>query len=58
MGFGDSATAHGFRSPFRTWLAETNQCRAEVAEATLAHVIMSVSLSDGRMVSERSGPSF
>ena len=39
MGLGDRATAHGFRSSFRTWVAETDQCRDEVAEAALAHVV-------------------
>jgi integrase len=41
LGFSERATAHGFRSSFRTWAAETNQCRWEVAEATLAHTIKS-----------------
>jgi integrase len=39
MGLGDKVTAHGFRTSFRTWAAETNQCRGEVAEAALAHAI-------------------
>jgi integrase len=39
LGFADRATAHGFRTSFRTWCAETNQCRWEVAEAALAHAI-------------------
>jgi len=39
LGFANRATAHGFRSSFRTWAAETNQCRREVAEACLAHTV-------------------
>jgi integrase len=39
MDMGDRVTAHGFRTSFRTWCAETNQCRWEVAEAALAHAI-------------------
>jgi integrase len=31
------ATAHGFRTSFRTWATETNACREVVAEAALAH---------------------
>lgn len=31
------ATAHGFRSTFRTWTAEQTKAPAEVAEAALAH---------------------
>ena len=41
MGYGDKATPHGFRSSFSTWAADTNQCRDEVAEAALAHVVKS-----------------
>jgi integrase len=39
MGLGGRATAHGFRSSFSTWCAETHQCREVVAEAALAHTI-------------------
>jgi integrase len=39
MGFGERATVHGFRTSFRTWATETNQCREVVAEAALAHAI-------------------
>jgi integrase len=38
-GMADRATAHGFRSSFRDWTTETNQCREVVAEAALAHTI-------------------
>lgn len=38
MGLQGRVTVHGFRSSFRTWAAETNACRNEVAEACLAHV--------------------
>ena len=37
MGRGD-LTAHGFRSTFRDWAAETGQ-PADVAEAALAHTL-------------------
>ena len=37
MGLGD-LTAHGFRSSFRDWAAETGQ-PADVAEAALAHAL-------------------
>ena len=33
----DDLTAHGFRSSFRDWAAETGQA-ADIAEASLAHV--------------------
>jgi integrase len=36
MGFGERATAHGFRTSFKTWAAETG-VRDEVSEAALAH---------------------
>ena len=36
MGLGDRATAHGFRTSFKTWAAETG-VRDEVSEAALAH---------------------
>ena len=39
MGLADRATAHGFRTSFRTWATETNQCREVVAEAVLAHSV-------------------
>jgi integrase len=39
MGLADRATAHGFRTSFRTWATETNQCREVVAEAALAHTV-------------------
>jgi integrase len=32
-------TAHGFRSTFRDWVAETTDFANEVAEAALAHVV-------------------
>lgn len=38
---GIPATAHGFRSSFRSWCAETGQ-RREVAEAALGHVVKGV----------------
>ena len=37
MGRGD-LTAHGFRSTFRDWAAETGQS-ADIAEAALAHTL-------------------
>lgn len=36
MGLGERATAHGFRTSFKTWAAETG-VRDEVSEAALAH---------------------
>jgi integrase len=33
------ATAHGFRSTFRDWVAECTNCRPEIAEAALAHKV-------------------
>jgi integrase len=36
MGYGARATAHGFRTSFKTWAAETG-VRDEVSEAALAH---------------------
>jgi len=36
MGLADRATAHGFRTSFKTWAAETG-VRDEVSEAALAH---------------------
>ena len=36
MGLGDRATAHGFRTSFKTWAAETG-VRDEVSECALAH---------------------
>jgi integrase len=38
MGRGD-LTAHGFRSSFRDWAAETTTYQREVVEAALAHAI-------------------
>ena len=38
---GLETTAHGFRSTFRDWCAETNQPR-EIAEAALAHTVKGV----------------
>ena len=38
MGRGD-LTAHGFRSTFRDWCAETTNYPREVAEAALAHTL-------------------
>ncbi|WP_247077430.1 site-specific integrase [Pseudohalocynthiibacter sp. F2068] len=35
---GMTARPHGFRSSFRTWVAETTETPREVAEAALAHV--------------------
>ena len=37
-GLADQTTAHGFRSSFRTWCADTGKPR-ELAEAALAHII-------------------
>jgi integrase len=37
MGLGERATAHGFRTSFKTWAAETG-VRDEVSEAALAHI--------------------
>ena len=39
MGKDGSTTAHGFRSAFRDWAAETTAFPSEVAEMALAHVI-------------------
>jgi integrase len=39
LGFADRVVPHGFRTSFRTWAAETDQCRWEVGEAALAHRI-------------------
>jgi integrase len=36
MGLNERATAHGFRTSFKTWAAETG-VRDEVSEAALAH---------------------
>ena len=36
---GETGTAHGFRSAFRTWAGETNAAEREVAESALAHVV-------------------
>ena len=38
-GFGDKATAHGFRSSFRDWATEVDKVREVVAEAALAHKV-------------------
>lgn len=38
MGYAD-LTAHGFRSTFRDWTAESTTVQAEVAEAALGHII-------------------
>lgn len=38
MGYPD-LTAHGFRSTFRDWAAESTNVQAEVAEAALGHVV-------------------
>jgi integrase len=38
MGLGEVATAHGFRSSFKTWCAELTKVPDEVSEAALAHV--------------------
>ena len=40
-GLADRATAHGFRSSFRDWCAETGKPR-ELAEAALAHAVAGV----------------
>ena len=37
MGWGERTTVHGFRSAFRTWVAEATQFAPLVAEAALAH---------------------
>ena len=39
MGYGEKATAHGFRSSFKVWAAEVEKVRDEVSEACLAHKI-------------------
>lgn len=39
MGLADEATAHGMRSAFKNWCAETAIVRDEVSEAALAHAI-------------------
>jgi integrase len=39
MGYGDRATAHGFRTSFKVWAAEIAKVRDEVSEACLAHKI-------------------
>lgn len=39
MGYGGSATAHGFRASFKVWAAEAAKVRDEVSEAALAHRI-------------------
>ena len=36
---GVAATAHGFRSTFRDWVAESTQHSGEVAEMALSHAI-------------------
>jgi integrase len=36
---GDTVTAHGFRSTFRDWCAETTDYPTEVAEMALAHAV-------------------
>jgi integrase len=38
LGRTDDATAHGFRSTFRTWVAERTNFQREVGEAALGHV--------------------
>ena len=35
----DDITAHGFRSTFRDWVAESTSYAGEIAEAALAHVV-------------------
>lgn len=39
MGYAGKATAHGFRSTFRDWAAETTTFPREIAEAALAHTL-------------------
>ncbi len=39
MGYGNRATAHGFRTSFKVWAAEIARVRDEVSEACLAHTI-------------------
>jgi len=39
QGYGNVATAHGFRSSFRDWCAEVAKVDEDVAEAALAHVV-------------------
>jgi integrase len=48
-GLADRAKAHGFRSSFRDWPTETNQCREVVAEAALAHTIKDKTEAAGRL---------
>ena len=38
-GLGERATAHGFRSSFKTWCAEVAKALDDVSEAALAHAI-------------------
>ena len=40
-GLADRATAHGFRSSFRDWAADTGKPR-EIAEAALSHIVQGV----------------
>jgi integrase len=35
----DDLTAHGFRSSFRTWVAEQTNFPRELAESALAHIV-------------------
>ena len=39
IGYGERATAHGFRSSFRDWASEKEKVREVVAEAALAHSV-------------------
>jgi len=39
MGYGDQATAHGFRSSFKDWASETHSADNTVSEMALAHMI-------------------
>jgi integrase len=39
LDFADRATAHGFRSSFKTWCAEVARARDDVSEACLAHQV-------------------
>ena len=42
LGFKHSATAHGFRSSFRDWAAETTSYPRELVETALAHTVESM----------------
>lgn len=53
---GVSATAHGFRSTFRDWVAERTKWPSDLAEAALAHVVSDKTVAAyqrGTMLSKR-----